>query len=583
MIRFFVLSIFLLLHIVCKAGLFDELKTIPVDNRVAAADKIYNDQVKHQKDSAVAINSIQELIALSKQLDDKMLQCFAMSTLADYYARIRKYNDYSVQLHNAAIKFAEKSKLPPAIGAANFRLGRYYYYAQQYPLAFEYLLRANNIFNEIGYEKVQQNGDVLFFLSNIYYETGNYEKAEFYFKLTLQQKNLKGFIQTQSLNTLAMMYKRQNDTARALQYFKKTLDFAAGQNDTLWIAICEGNIAGLYFDQQQYDKSYPLLMKGHVVALARKEWSTAYIDMLLLAQIDLLRNDIASAKKRIDSVIVVQKIFSTMVGRKNLYETQYLFYQKINQPLLALEVQNKLIAVKDSINIKTDKKAFADVQLRLEIEKHLNAVAKLEDEAKSATLKRNLVIVILILTMFITLLVYNRLRQKRKTEQILHQKQEALLQSEKLRAEEELNNAQQLLNSYTENIRQKNELIEQVSAELEMLKTTTPVEQLHPEKLEYFDKLVQSTILTADDWDNFRLLFDKVHKGFFFKLKNVLPNLSESDTRLISLIKLQLSNREMANMLGVSIDAIKKAKQRLRKKITSPNETKELEDIVVSI
>ncbi len=51
-----------------------------------------------------------------------------------------------------------------------------------------------------------------------------------------------------------------------------------------------------------------------------------------------------------------------------------------------------------------------------------------------------------------------------------------------------------------------------------------------------------------------------------------MPDLSAADTRLIALTKLQLPPKDMAAMLGVSYDAIKKARQRLRKKINLPEE-----------
>ena len=102
------------------------------------------------------------------------------------------------------------------------------------------------------------------------------------------------------------------------------------------------------------------------------------------------------------------------------------------------------------------------------------------------------------------------------------------------------------------------------------------------ERIEHFDKLIQSTILTNDEWDEFKRLFDKVHKGFIFRLKEKFSNLTENDIRLLCLVKLQLSRREMANMLGVSQDAIKKSKQRLRKKIYG-DEPAEIENLIVSI
>ncbi len=80
------------------------------------------------------------------------------------------------------------------------------------------------------------------------------------------------------------------------------------------------------------------------------------------------------------------------------------------------------------------------------------------------------------------------------------------------------------------------------------------------------EKLVSSTILTEEDWRRFRLLFDHTYPGFVFQLKDKLPDLSPAETRLLILTKLKLSHREMAQTLGISVDAIRKAHYRIRKK-----------------
>ena len=81
------------------------------------------------------------------------------------------------------------------------------------------------------------------------------------------------------------------------------------------------------------------------------------------------------------------------------------------------------------------------------------------------------------------------------------------------------------------------------------------------------------------DWENFSHLFDKVHTGFLVKLKEKFPHLTPAEVRLLSLTRLKLSTKEMASMLGVSADTIKKTRQRLRKKIDLA-EDQSLEDIV---
>jgi DNA-binding CsgD family transcriptional regulator len=73
--------------------------------------------------------------------------------------------------------------------------------------------------------------------------------------------------------------------------------------------------------------------------------------------------------------------------------------------------------------------------------------------------------------------------------------------------------------------------------------------------------------MTDENWNDFKKLFSNVYPGFFINLSKGYPQLSAADTRLLALVKLGLNNAEMANMLGITVEGIKKAKQRLRKKI----------------
>jgi tetratricopeptide (TPR) repeat protein len=105
------------------------------------------------------------------------------------------------------------------IGICNYRMGRYYYSFKNYPFAFEYLLRADNLFHELGYAEVQDSDEILYFIGSIYYETGDYDKAETFLQNIQQLKKINDYVQKQSLNTLALIRRQLNDTAQALVYF----------------------------------------------------------------------------------------------------------------------------------------------------------------------------------------------------------------------------------------------------------------------------------------------------------------------------------------------------------------------------
>lgn len=69
------------------------------------------------------------------------------------------------------------------------------------------------------------------------------------------------------------------------------------------------------------------------------------------------------------------------------------------------------------------------------------------------------------------------------------------------------------------------------------------------------------------DWEEFKLYFEDVHKDFFGQLKEQYPSLSPNELRLCALLKLNLSVKEMASLMGISPESVKMARHRLRKKL----------------
>jgi hypothetical protein len=78
---------------------------------------------------------------------------------------------------------------------------------------------------------------------------------------------------------------------------------------------------------------------------------------------------------------------------------------------------------------------------------------------------------------------------------------------------------------------------------------------------------MQLKILTDEDWTKFKLYFDKAFPGMIFRLRHEFPTLTGSEQRLFLLIKLKNDSREMSDMLGISMESVRKNKYRLKKKL----------------
>ncbi len=98
---------------------------------------------------------------------------------------------------------------------------------------------------------------------------------------------------------------------------------------------------------------------------------------------------------------------------------------------------------------------------------------------------------------------------------------------------------------------------------LDILKTDLDIAQ---GKLDSMHKVVAAK-LKEHSWDSFDSSFSKIHSNFSKNLIKLCANITPAEIRLCSLIKLGLSNKEIASVLNQLPDSIKVARYRIRKKI----------------
>ncbi len=95
-------------------------------------------------------------------------------------------------------------------------------------------------------------------------------------------------------------------------------------------------------------------------------------------------------------------------------------------------------------------------------------------------------------------------------------------------------------------------------------------------------KLVESSLSTDSEWDEFKARFDQVQPNFYNKLLRKHPELSKSETRLLILIHIGYSQKEIAEILGIAPDSVKKSRTRARKKLKIPVDVR-LEEFLLQL
>ena len=131
------------------------------------------------------------------------------------------------------------------------------------------------------------------------------------------------------------------------------------------------------------------------------------------------------------------------------------------------------------------------------------------------------------------------------------------------------------LESFTSNLLEKTSLAEQLQERLDQQDFTAS-------QHEALSQLLQSRIITEDEWSTFKNLFEKLYPGFFLRLKENYSDITVAEQRMAALLKLRLTARETAAMLGISVESAQKTRQRLKQRLNLPIDVK-VEEYVASL
>ncbi len=74
-------------------------------------------------------------------------------------------------------------------------------------------------------------------------------------------------------------------------------------------------------------------------------------------------------------------------------------------------------------------------------------------------------------------------------------------------------------------------------------------------------------ILTEQDWNTFKQMFERSYPNYLHRLRTAFPDITSAEERLSLLLKINLHRHEIAAMLGVSDSTVKKGRARLRRRL----------------
>ncbi len=377
-------------------------------------------------------------------------------------------------------------------------------------------------------------------LAFLYQNTGRDEKAHQIYRSIIPQFRQSGDSANLSVlyHHFALSFQWASQPDSSLIYLHRALKIAIKMNDISFLPTLSGMIGMVHFETNQFDSASFHLDAAVELAKEQNDYFTQMQALKLLLAIDTVLGNYEAAAKKFEKVITLNDSVYNQKLRNNR-EASELNYENQKKNLL-IEFQTLKIASVKKQNlffiILSSLAMIATVlliNLIVQIKRNNNKEQKLLADQLSINMLQ--------------------LENVTKAEEI------SKLMVEK--AKNALKIKEQELVSHVMELEQKNEIIRLIKTKLKEAAKSGMVRENE------LNEIVTSIKVQVNEPNMFNTKFTQLHHDFFDNLKKAHPDLTKSELKFCAYLKLRMSSNQIATMQNVTIEAIRKTRHRLRKKL----------------
>ncbi len=537
--------------------------------------------VENPENHHLKAEPLQRLYMLADSLDDRLLREYVDFYKEIFPALAWKDPDRCIRLLTDASHRYEAQGKKRFAGICLHMIGQHHYMCEAFGPAFENLLKANDLFREVGYGNIPEIGRYLHELALAHYYFRDYYKVMDLMHAAVRLPAYNRNLDMQRFNNLALAYRNTGQLDSALHYIEHTLHLAEQYGDSVWISIAYGNLGSIYhrmglFEQElKYREadyrfrigitSIPGFFKSSALGMA-ETW-------LKLGNPEKAGYYLTKYRETEDHVTYDYSGSQHLKSLRKIYlDVAHQYYSARGDFRVAYRYLDSLRTMLAEEDMVYHKLIATTAQQRIDIQRQQSRVLMLRQEQEHLKVRYGLLIAGVSLLMVVFALLYYLTRLKKQKEQAEYFARQKTDELEKLTMKRELSEVRLELRDYLLRIQENENLIDKLSSDLKALNNASLPGNGEIRKME--EDLRDIRILTNQHWDDFQQRFAELYADFSTQLRDIRPRLTQGETRLLLLTRIGLSNKEMAHALGVLPDAIRVIRYRLKKKYGIPADAK---------
>lgn len=498
-------------------------------------------------------------------------------TALDRYATLETVHgeyDKALKLVNECVEIATELKNGKMLAESLMRASAIHLNRGNFASAMEVALKAAEISDTIKPVNLDIKARSLLDIARVERHRGNHKEAMEPTKKAIEiyQEIKEPKWEMIALNQLGNVYWYLADYKNALTNYEKSLAIAQKLNRKYNIGAALNNIGAIYAKQGNHKKALKLFYEAHEITEKIGSKSNLITSYESIGSSLLALNDFNGAIKNYTEGIALGERINALDDLNYIYKTRSEAYEKNGNYKLAIIDHKKHQSINDSIFNRKSQDKIEELKAKYESEKKERELTIKKNEIEilkqkdKVNKKQQLLYILGLFSLAIAgTLLYYGVYQKLKRSKL-----------ERERLDLELEHKKKELTSHALHLAKKNEVLENLKQKAKSLKENNSTN---------YNQLIQTINFDLQDdnnWENFKKYFEEVHTDFNSNVKNKYPDVTANELRLMALLKMNLTSKEIANILNISNDGIKKARYRLRKKLGLSTEDS-LQEIVIQL
>ncbi|MEL6851608.1 MAG: hypothetical protein AAFP92_24005, partial [Bacteroidota bacterium] len=375
---------------------------------------------------------------------------------------------------------------------------------------------------------------------------------------------------SQALNDMGAQYVSLGKMEEALDAYHKALAAAREVNWTAVISTVLANLGNHYTTMGKPAEGMPYLFEAEELAASLNAQRRRAIAQSLIGN---AYNEMGRGNQAVPYLDDAIAEFRSSNSRSHLgmaLKRRSEAFSLVGNYQKALADQIEVGALRDSLlneekieQIERMRVEFQTEQKEAALALQISENARLEQETRAQRLQIGLYGTGMLALMGCSLAVFLALQSRNRRNRLAHEKQEAIFQAELAFKRRELA-------SQTLHLVHKNTYMEEVDGILQEVKE-------NPETFSQAHRRIKGLMNIESEsekgWEAYKAYFAEVYHDFDQRFQEDFGEMSETELKLASLMKMKLSSKEIAAILHVQPESIRKARYRLKKKLGLGKET----------